>query len=129
MTNQVQNPSRLRHPKAAPIFSPYNDLHMVQKKLALSGFLTRFAKLNLLVIDELGFLAVDKAAAQLLLQLISDLSEHVSVIVTSHLRLSDWKTIFADEHIPTAFLDRFTQRKDLGVCRRFIPLSPPPPTR
>ena len=59
---------------------------MAQKKLTLSGFLAHFAKLDLLVIDELGFLAVEKAAAQLLFQLISDLYEQVSVIVTSNLR-------------------------------------------
>jgi DNA replication protein DnaC len=75
-----------------------NDLQMAQKKLTLSGFLARFSKLDLLVIDELGFLAVDKAAAQLLFQLISDLYERVSVIVTSNLRFSDWNAIFSESN-------------------------------
>ena len=97
----------VRFYKAAALM---NDLQMVQKKLTLSGFLARFAKLDLLVIDELGFLAVDKAAAQLLFQLISDLYEQVSVIVTSNLRFSDWNAIFADERMTTAFLDRLTHK-------------------
>src|SRR6266571_7087825 len=52
----------VRFYKAAALI---NDLQVAQKKLTLSGFLARFAKLDLLVVDELGFLAVDKAAAQL----------------------------------------------------------------
>lgn len=97
----------VRFYKAAALM---NDLQMAQKKLTLSGFLARFAKLDLLVIDELGFLAVDKAAAQLLFQLISDLYEQVSVIVTSNLRFSDWNAIFADDRMTTAFLDRLTHK-------------------
>lgn len=97
----------VRFYKAAALI---NDLQVAQKKLTLSGFLTRFAKLDLLVLDELGFLSVDKAAAQLLFQLISDLYEQVSVIVTSNLRFSDWNAIFADDRMTTAFLDRLTHK-------------------
>ena len=43
-------------------------------------------------------MAVDKAAAQLLFQLISELYEQVSVIVTSNLRFSDWNAIFAESN-------------------------------
>src|SRR6266700_1061521 len=97
----------VRFYKAASLI---NDLQVAQKKLTLSGFLSRFAKLDLLVIDELGFLAVDKAAAQLLFQLISDVYEQVSVIVTSNLRFSEWNAIFADDRMTTAFLDRLTHK-------------------
>jgi len=97
----------VRFYKAASLM---NDLQMAQKKLTLSGFLSRFSRMDLLVIDELGFLAVDKAAAQLLFQLISDLYEQVSVIVTSNLRFSDWNAIFADDRMTTAFLDRLTHK-------------------
>ena len=83
---------------------------MAQKKLTLSGFVARFVKLDLLVLDELGFIAVDKAGAQLLFQLVSDLYEQVSMIIASNLRFGDWNSIFADATLTTAFLDRLTHK-------------------
>ncbi len=84
--------------------------HVAQKKLTLSGFLARFVKLDLLVLDELGFIAVDKAGALLLFQLMSDLYEQVSVVIRSQLRKGSWNQIFADDKMTTAFLDRLTHK-------------------
>lgn len=98
---------RVRFYKAAALV---NDLQVAQKKLTLSGFLARFVKLDLLVLDELGFIAVDKAGAQLLFQLMSDLYEQVSVVITSNLRFGDWNQIFADDKMTAAFLDRLTHK-------------------
>src|SRR6266566_7365088 len=98
---------RVRFYKTAALI---NDLQVAQKKLTLSGFVARFVKLDLLVLDELGFIAVDKAGAQLLFQLVSDLYEQVSMIIASNLRFGDWNSIFADATLTTAFLDRLTHK-------------------
>jgi len=98
---------RVRFYKTAALI---NDLQVAQKKLTLSGFVARFVKLDLLILDELGFIAVDKAGGQLLFQLVSDLYEQVSMIITSNLRFSDWNSIFADATLTTAFLDRLTHK-------------------
>lgn len=58
---------RVRFSKTAALV---NDLHLAQRKLTLSGFTARFVKLDLLVLDELGFMAIDQEGAQLLFQLV-----------------------------------------------------------
>lgn len=72
---------RVRFYKTAALV---NDLQVAQKKLTLSGFVARFTRLDLLILDELGFIPVDKAGGQLLFQLVSDLYEQVSLVITSN---------------------------------------------
>ncbi|PMP79870.1 MAG: AAA family ATPase [Mesoaciditoga sp.] len=67
----------------------------------------RFYKaLDLLIIDELGYLPLDSEGAKLFFELISEKYEQGSVIVTSNRSFNEWNKIFEDEVIATAVLDR-----------------------
>jgi DNA replication protein DnaC len=87
-----------------------DELMVMQHNLRLSRFTARFERLNLLVLDELGFFPVAKEGTQLLFQLVSDLYERVSIILSSNLRFSEWNQIFTDEMMTTAFIDRLTHK-------------------
>lgn len=110
-----------------------DDLMVQQHNLSLPRFTSKFERLDLLVLDELGFFPVAKEGTQLLFQLCSDLYERVSMIVTSNLKFSEWKQIFDDEKMTAAFIDRLTHKGHIlefvGESYRYRHRLEPPDTR
>lgn len=66
----------------------------------------RFNKVDLIVLDEMGYVPFSKDGAELLFQLISDWYEQKSLIITSNLEFSQWNKIFVDARLTAALVDR-----------------------
>jgi DNA replication protein DnaC len=70
----------------------------------------QLAKLDLLVLDELGYVPASKLGAELLFDVISTAYERTSVIVTTNLPFEEWKEVLGSERLTGATLDRLTHR-------------------
>ena len=70
----------------------------------------QFAKLDLLVLDELGYVPATKVGSELLFDVISTAYERTSLIVTTNLPFESWTEVLGSERLTGATLDRLTHR-------------------
>jgi len=98
---------RVRFTTAAELV---NELIEAKNHSELSRVRSRWLRYELIVIDEMAYVAVPDAAAELLFQVISGRAEQAAVIVTTNLPFSEWNTMFANARLCKAMLDRLTDQ-------------------
>jgi DNA replication protein DnaC len=92
-----------------------NVLQEKQQRGLLGSFMNSLRKVELLVMDEIGFITLHKEASELLFQIVSDCYEQKSLIITSNLEFSQWNTVFGNNKLTAAMIDRLIHHSHILV--------------
>ena len=87
-----------------------NELQEAETRRELARVVGRYARTELVVLDELGYLALPDGAAELVFQVLSERHERGSLIVTTNLPFGEWTKVFPDARLAKAVVDRLTHR-------------------
>jgi DNA replication protein DnaC len=79
----------------------------------LEARLKHYAKYQLLIIDEIGYLPIDKEDAKLFFQLIDSRYEKKSTIFTTNIGFKEWDEVFQDTKLANAILDRILHHAEV----------------
>jgi DNA replication protein DnaC len=85
-----------------------NELAEAADERVLSRVVGRYARLDLLLLDELGYVKIDTRGAELLFQIITEREERASLGVGTNLPFSEWGSVFSDPRLVAAIVDRVT---------------------
>lgn len=98
---------RVRYVTAAGLV---NELAEAADERILARTVARYGRLDLLLLDELGYVHLDPRGAELLFQIITERDERASIAVASNLPFSEWGTVFPDGRLAATVVDRLTYR-------------------
>jgi DNA replication protein DnaC len=93
-----------------------NELQEAQSRRDLARVVARYARTELVCLDELGYLALPDGAAELVFQVISERNEKGSLIVTTNLPFGEWTKVFPDPRLAKAVVDRLTHKAHIIDC-------------
>jgi len=85
-----------------------NELVEAADERVLSRVVARYGRLDLLLLDELGYVQIDPRGAELLFQIITEREERASIALASNLPFSEWGSVFPDPRLVAAIVDRIT---------------------
>ncbi|MEG6617652.1 IS21-like element helper ATPase IstB, partial [Peptococcaceae bacterium 1198_IL3148] len=110
--NAAKNGKRVKFYTVAQLV---NKLMAANDSGQLDRYFKRIEKLDLLILDELGYIPLHKAGAELLFQVISLCYESKSLIITTNLSFSQWNHIFVDQILTEAVIDRLIHHSQLLI--------------
>jgi len=96
---------RVRYATAAQLV---NELAEAADERRLSRIVARYGRLDLLCLDELGYVQLDSRGSELLFQILTEREERASVAVATNLPFSEWGTVIPDPRLVAAIVDRLT---------------------
>jgi DNA replication protein DnaC len=92
------------------LFTRTNDLvqrlQAARRDLALPALLAKLDRIDCIVLDDLGYVRKDQSESSILFELIAERYEHRSLIITCDRPFADWASIFADQTMTVAAIDR-----------------------
>ena len=94
-----------------------NELLAAAADHTLARYLRAWTRLDLVIVDEIGYVPFSQEGARLLFQFFSELSERRSILVTTNLEFSRWVDVFGDPGMTAALLDRLAYRAHIVVTQ------------